>query len=408
MLAYVFGTSREVEIFRVAFGLPSVLSDSLAVSFVAILIRLILSAEKNRPAQALRQAVWASVAVAFAVYAIGFLTMPLQARWLAPGMSEADHAKLIFAGRVCWTMFLFVILSLPLRSLMSARGRIWPGAASQAIRSGGFVVVLLVLVFVLGREDVTAPAAAAAVGGATVLVVHIFALGKQGRRRFANVVGQLRPPEFRVLEPTLFALATVVLTQILLSAGRLMDRAAATLIEEGMLAALDYSYALVMAVGALLGTSTNLVLAPRMGRSIRDSGRLSKEEWRLIFAITGVATVIGLALSGLGDLIVRVVYQYGAFDATAAALTSSIFRIHALALGPLILALLLTQVLIASGKQKSVTVAAIGNIFIKLLSLLSVMHFGWGVQGIAATLIIAETTMVMILGSQIARQPRPC
>lgn len=394
LLAYIFGTSREVEIFRVAFGLPSVLSDSLAISFVAILIRLILNGERNRPAQALHQALWATIAVALVVYGVGLITMPLQASLLAPGMSVEDHARLVVAGRICWTTFLFVVLSLPLRALMSTRNRIWPGAASQAMRSGGFVATLALFVFMLDWRDVTAPALAAAVGGVTVFIVHILALGQRDRRRFANALGALRPPDFPILKPTLFALGTVFLTQILLSAGRLMDRAAATLIAEGMLAALEYSYALVMAVAALVGTSTNLVLAPRMGRSIRDTGELSRSEWRLVVTISCIATAIGLGLAGLADTIVRLVYQYGAFDSSAAALTSSIFRIQAIALGPIVLALLLTQVMLMKGQQNFVTIAAVGKIAVKLTTLAIVLYLGWGIQGIAFTLFFTEVAMV--------------
>lgn len=396
LLAYVFGLSSDVEIFRVAFGLPSIISDGLAVSFSAILIRLILRGETNKPAQALRQSVWVAAMFAVGVFVVGILTMPWQAQLLAPGMGRADHAKLIVAGRVCWLMFLFVILSLPMRALMSTRGRIWPGASAQLVRSGGFVLVLGALVFAIGWYGPMAPSVAAAGGGAMVLGAHWLALGGRDRRRVAMTV--VAPPRLSLLFPTLGAVGAVMITQVFLSAGRIMDRAAATEIGEGMLAGLEYSYSLVMAVAAILGTSANLILAPRMGRMIRDTGKLSRDHWALILAVTAVAVVVGGGMAGLGEQIVPLVYQYGAFDSEAAGLTSGIFRLHALALGPLVLALLLTQVLLLQGCQKAILVAAIAKTAVKAVALWFVFSLDAGVNGIAMTLLWTEVAMAMFLG----------
>lgn len=396
LLAYLFGTSHKVEIFRVAFGLPSILSEALAVSFVAILIRLILSGEANKPAQALRQSVWVAAIFAVGVFLVGIFTMPWQAQLLAPGMGRADHAKLIVAGRICWLMFLFVILSLPMRALMSIRGRIWPGASAQLVRSGGFVLVLGALVFAIGWYGPLAPSVAATCGGAMVLGVHWLALGKRDRWRVAMSIGA--PPRLPLMFPTLGAVGAVMITQVFLSAGRIMDRAAATEIGEGMLAGLEYSYSLVMALAAVLGTSTNLVLAPRMGRTIRDSGRLARGHWTLILGVTAAAVVIGGGLTVLGGQIVPFVYQYGAFDSEAADLTSGIFRLHALALGPLVLALLLTQVLLLQGCQRAILVAAVAKTVVKAVALWLVFSAGAGINGIAMTLLCTEVAMALFLG----------
>jgi peptidoglycan biosynthesis protein MviN/MurJ (putative lipid II flippase) len=397
LLAYLYGTSREVEIFRVAFGLPSVLSDSLAVSFVAILIRLILNGETRKPAQALRRAVWAATLFAGGMFVVGVATMPWQARLLAPGMSVDDQTRLVVAGRICWITFLCVILSLPMRALMSTRGRIWPGAASQLMRSGAFVLAFLMFVFVADWRDTLAPSIAAAIGGATVLIVHGVALGRRDRRRIVS--SQLTKPRIAELYPTLVAVGVVMVTQLFLSAGRLMDRAAATGLGDGMLAGLEYSYALLMAVAAILGTSANLVLAPRIGRSIRDTGAPARSHWNFMLIIMGATVVMSVGLAQIAGFIVPLVYQYGAFDAEDAALTSSIFRIHILGLGPLVLALLLTQVLLLQGRQGVVFVAALIKTAIKVLALWSVLRSGGGVTDIAITLIWTETAMACSLAA---------
>lgn len=400
LLAYLFGTTREVEIFRVAFGLPSVLSDAVAVSFTAVLIRLILSGELGRPAQALHRAVWATVASALVVFLLGAFTMPWQAELLAPGMSLEDRARLVVAGQVCWLTFLFVVLSLPMRALMSTRGRIWPGAGSQLMRSGAFVLALLAIVLFFDWRELMAPTIAAALGGATVLVVHLIALGKRGRRRISLSLSAA--PRLDALSPTLNAIGLVLLSQIFLSSGRILDRAVASGMGEGMLAGLEYSYALIMATAAILATSTNLTLAPGMGRSIRDTGRLGPNHVLQIATITAVAAMIGLALSLSAQPIIEIVYQRGSFDNDATVLTAGIFRLHALSLGPLVLSLLLTQILLLHGRQRMVFVASGCKTGFKILALIWVSKNSGDIKSIALTLVLTEIAMSVCLISALS------
>ncbi|PIB26819.1 hypothetical protein BFP76_10495 [Amylibacter kogurei] len=395
LLAYIFGTSRELEIFRVAFGLPSILSDSLAVSFVSILIPVLVMGEKSHPAHALRQILWATGAIAVGVFFIGLITMPLQARLLAPGITGGQRTALINAGYLCWGMFLMVILSLPLRAAMSVRGKIWPGASAQLMRSGGFVIVLALFVFAIGQRDVTATAMSALAAGLSVLLVHIFAIGKTGRRRVMLALSA--GPNWDHLRPLLLPLGLVFLTQILLSGGRLMDRAVASNMEIGTLAVIEYSYALVMAAAAVLGTSTNLILAPRLARSLRDTGRVTAQHKRTIILVTGFATLAGISLSLLATPIVSIVYENGTFQASDALRTASVFRLHALSLGPIVLALILTQVLLISGGQRLTFVISGIKLAIKAGVLYVLIKSGYGLGGIAISLAITELLMAVIL-----------
>ncbi len=402
-LAYLFGTSRELEIFRIAFALPSILSDALAVSFVAIIIRLILDDEGSHPpAQVLPNAVWAGVFFGVGTSLAGVLTMPWQALILAPGMNASEQSKLILAGRVCWLMSACVLLSLPLRALMSTRGRIWPGAASQLMRSGGFILALFILIHIFNWRDPVIPAMAAVVGGLTVLVMHIAALGGTDRHRIINALS-IRP-RLKALTPVLNAIALVLVSQLFLSGGRILDRAVASGMDEGALASLEYSYALLMAIAAVFATSANLILAPRFGRAFRDTGRICHRHIYLITGLSITAAVIGLMLMMAAEPLIRVCFERGAFDASATTLTSGIFRFHTFAIGPLVLSLLLTQVLLLQKRQSAVCLAAICKTVIKIVSLWLVLRTGGDVFDVAKTLISAEIGMSIVLILMIMRR----
>lgn len=401
-LAFLFGVSTEVEVIRVAMGLPSILSDGLAVSFVSVLIPVFLMDRPVDQTLPLREAVWAVLFVGFAVAMLGWITMPMQARLLAPGFLGPDQATLILAGRMCWVMFLTVLLSLVLRAWLSVENVVWPGAGAQLFRSLGFVVALFAIHSVLGKVSVLSAAIAAIVGGVTVLAVHVYSIGKKRRRQVWLVL--LSGPNFGGTRPILLALGLVIMTQLLLSAGRIIDRAVASEMPAGTLATVEYSYGLIMAATAVLGTSANLVLAPRIGRALRDYGAITAQVKRQITLVSAAAFGIGLVLFALGDLPVKLVFQHGQFDADAVRRTGQVFRLHALALGPLVLSLILTQILLLNGSQKWVVFTAIVKLAVKGALLGLLLGFGWGIQGLAISLGLTELMMVVILGSVLAKR----
>lgn len=391
-LAYLFGASREIEVFRVAFGLPSILSEALAVSFVSVLIPVLLADPKTA---SLRRAVWAAGIVGVTVFLLGILTMPLQARILAPGITGADRATLVLSGYLCWGMFLLIIFSLPLRAYMSVERRLWPGASAPLLRSGGFVAVLTAFIVVGGPRIAPTAAWAALIAGLGVLLVHIAALGNARRAQIAQALRTL--PTRTGISSLMSALMLVFGTQLLLSGGRIVDRAVASHLPEGTLAAIEYSYALLMATAAVIGTSANILLAPRIGHALRETGRLPERYWKLIAAVAATAAIAGFALAYLASPLVRLVFQRGAFGADDTSLTVRVLQLHGFALGPLVLALLLTQVLILTGGQRWLVPTAAIKLAIKLIAIWILLRAGSGLEGVAISLGIAEVGVVAAL-----------
>lgn len=122
--ASLFGISIELEIFRIAFGLPSVLADSAAVSLVSLMVPYLVRGAPAVDAQRYKSLKLTMLVAGIGVALAGVLTMPLQARLLAPGYVGEARADLVLIGRICWISSLAVILSLPMRGLMSAEGSV--------------------------------------------------------------------------------------------------------------------------------------------------------------------------------------------------------------------------------------------------------------------------------------------
>jgi len=400
--AYFLGTSLEMDVLRVAIGVPGILSDGLAMSVVSILIPATLATRNSGRDNVLRHIIWPVFFVATGVFAIGWVSMPLQARIFAPGMPDIVRQDLVLAGRICWIMFLFLLLSLPLRAILSVENKLWPGASAQLVRSFGLMIVAIAIVAAQGRVTMQTLPIAAAVGGLSVLASHLVALGRSGRRALWTAIAS--GPQSPNLKALVLALLAVFLTQGLLSSGRVIDRAVASNMASGTLAALEYSYALTMAAVAIMGTTANLILGPQIARAVNESGTIPRRIWRSILWLSIFAAIFGLGLSFLAAPAVGVIFQYGAFDAQDVIRTATILRWHGLSLGPLVLGLILTQVLLLTGLQKWVLLTASLKMAIKIAVLWWLLAAGFGVQGVAISLGVTETILAGIMAGLLWRQ----
>jgi peptidoglycan biosynthesis protein MviN/MurJ (putative lipid II flippase) len=336
------------------------------------------------------------------VFLAGIVTMPLQARLLAPGIVGNDRASLVAAGVLCWGMFFLSILSLPMRASMSIENRVWPGASAAFIRSAGFVLALGVLVAIGSQRVAETAAWAALAAGLGLLIVHLLALGAAGWTKLNKA---LRAGASKnSYKPLMTGLLLVFGMQLLLSGGRLLDRVVASTMAVGTLAAIEYSYAFLMAIAAVIGTSANIFLAPRIGRAFKQTGHLPIRYWKFLIGITGVAALAGVALAFLVVPTIRFVLEYGAFSHDDTVLTARVLRLHALSLGPLVLALVLMQVVILTGGQRWLVPITAVKLAVKAAALWLLLRIGLGLEGIALSLGVAETVFAIILAIALWRR----
>ncbi|WP_375260298.1 lipid II flippase MurJ [Palleronia sp.] len=396
--AGLFGTSIELEIFRIAFGLPSVLADSAAVSLVSLMVPRLVAGPRGVDAQRYTSLKRTMLVAGVGVVVAGVLTMPLQARLLAPGFVGEARADLVLIGRICWISSLAVILSLPLRGLMSAGGAVWPGAALQLMRSTGFVAALL-LALLIGAGPLWSLALGAVGAGCVTLLVHVVAVRLRGVRMIQSEVsgGSGLDAGFAA------AVVSVLLSQILLSGGRLIDRAVASSFDQGAVAALEFSYGLLMACAALFGTTASLFVAPHVTNALRAGrGVPPVMLYRVAIGLIGTLAV-GLVLAAGATPLVSAVFGYGTFGAEAVAETVGFFRLHALGLMPVVAALILMQFVLVLGGHRVILGIAAGKLVIKLVALMALMAAGMGRDALATSLILSESLAALMMLAYILR-----
>jgi len=402
VLAYFFGVSRDLEIFRIAIALPSILSDGLAISFVSIMIAHLVAAQTGDPvktseAATLNRILRASALFVGSVFVLGIVTAPLQISLFAPGFGTEDRKQAIWAMQICWGLFALVGASLALRALLNVNDYFIPGALSPMARSFGIIAGVVAGHALLSEQalDYRVPVISAILGGALVLGVHFFGLTSRLRVLLREGLRAGAQPTETSTRALLGAVYMILIYQLLMSGPRMLDRSFGSTLEPGSMAAIEFSYSLVMVFGTLAAAAFNIVFAPVISRKIAGlDRRIDKLTW-VIATITIVAAAIGVLLTSVAMPFVALVFGYGAFDAHATDLTSRVFEWQGLGLGPMVAALICVQILIAFKAHALLIGIAAVKLSLKFV-LLRLLAESYGVAAAGMSYAVVEVAMALM------------
>ena len=401
VLAATYGTSTEIEVFRIAFAVPNMLSTSLGPAFVAAVVPALMRAERGEgdvPATE-RDVTAINVAGVFALSVAGIVSAPLQARLLAPGYGPELVSDLTVQIALMWLFFAAAGCSFSLRAMLSRRGVLWPAAGATVVTSGMLALgCLLVGRFVPGGSVPPAGllTALAVVSGVLVLCMHVWVLPSESRSALRLRAADL-PGVAWAARSLGGAVLLVGIFHFLSAVPRLIDRAMATTLESGAVAALEYSFSLITVPGILLGTSLVTMLYPGFARSVEAGDTQPVVQLvRPVLVSLGLAATAGICMSVLAPLIVDVVFARGSFGPDAAALTTEFLRWHAIALPLMVATIILAQAALAFRAYGLVLLVALARILAKWLGVAWLVP-DHGLTGLAASFIIPEAVSTVLL-----------
>ncbi|MCH2101188.1 MAG: hypothetical protein MK209_04645, partial [Planctomycetes bacterium] len=275
LLGATYGTQRELELFRVAFGLPNMMGQTLAPAFVGIALPWLAIAARRGPEElreTQRQITRFGLAFAFVGSALIASLAPWLSAWMAPGFNDEELAHT--TGQLRWLSLLYfgMALSFPLRTRLNRVGVFWPGASTSLIISLGLVTVCATG---WGLADGTRGLIAACVVSACMIWSLHAGYIKGAESRYVSNRRKGRPAELEkaLTLPTHQALLLGVLGaslyQMTQAIPRFLDRGFASG-REGELAALEYSFNVLTAPGILFGTSLVMLAFPTFVRFAAD------------------------------------------------------------------------------------------------------------------------------------------
>jgi len=403
VFAKYLGVSRELEVFRVAFAFPNMLSQSLAPAYIGALLPALVAATNTSPSDYeafRRRAARITVSGVAVITAIGMATVHWQATFMAPGFDSTASAALRTSLAMCWGFFCLTALSFLPRLYLNNRRVFWPGSSTSAVISVCLIVACTIALPETSHGPALVLATAAIASGVIILAMHVaaepqaintIAVGKTGKPGSAADYGK---GQAAILGP----LMLVLLIHCVNAAPRFVDRAVASGIAPGVLAAVDYSFNILTVPGILLGTSVITVFYPDFVQRVKNP-RIADLDARISLPVVGVislALIGGVVTSAIADDIVQLVYARGAFGAEAELVTSTLLGWHSIGLGFMVATMILAQACIAYGVFRYLLLIAVLRLGAKFLAV-HLLVPAYGIDGLGASFIVPEAISTVLL-----------
>lgn len=400
VMARAFGIGDELDAFLIAFLAPSLVAETLAGPLTASLVPGFIEARENqspRRAELVYQQVLALILLLLLV-AAGVLGVcgPVALPYLASGF-PAEKLRLT-QGLLPWLLPILPLsgLSVGWRARLNADGQFAVAAAAPCMVPLTSILAVLTLSPAWGIYALLLGTVAGAVLEVTLLgsALHLrgcAVLPRLGDRSPAvkRILGQYLPLMIAAL---VFSLATLV------------DQMLAARLESGSVAALNFGSKLMTVILSIAVAGITAAVIPHLSRLVAVGDwdtlvRTLRSYGCWIVALTIPATVILILCSGL---LVRVLFQSGAFTASAAALVATVQQAAFLRIPFAILLALLFGVLSSLRANQILLWAAIGGLAVNSgLDLLLMNRIG--VTGISLAGSFTSAVLTLYLAA-VARK----
>jgi putative peptidoglycan lipid II flippase len=400
IFANFLGVSRDLEVFRIAFALPNMLSQSLAPAYIGALLPALVMAKKSGAAEYAsfcQRLARVSVAGVLLVTFVGVLTVVPQASLMAPGFEASARESLVVALLVCWGFFLLTGLSFLPRLFLNSRQEFWPGSSTSVVISLCLITAAVIAASKSDSSQSFVLAGATVVAGGIILLVHLIrepqpvSVFLASLRRSKVAVGEAG---HAILAPLVFVLSLHVVNTL----PRFVDRAFGSSLEPGTVASLDYSFNILTVPGILLGTSVITIFYPAFVQRVQDENRADLSK-RIVVPVLGVivmAFVAGVGINWLATDIITLVYARGAFGETAIQSTSTLLGWHGLGLGFMVAAMILFQACLAYRVFKWLLLITVARILSKWLAVEWLVP-RYGLDGLGSSFIVPELVSTALL-----------
>ncbi len=328
LVAATFGTSSAMDGYLVAFAIAMLISAWIQLPIKQTIIPMFrhdLAQRGERAAWANLSVVINNVGVMLVVLAVLVaLAAPVLVDLVGPGLDDPGEGLSTWLVRILVLSVIFAGLQGMFNQIFfSYRRFLLPGVAG-AMESIVVIAVLLALGSGLGITGL----AVAVVAGAGAQFALLLPILWQKRHLYRPVVGFRHPQMVEMIGlsvPLLVASGGAELAHT-------ADRFFASLLAAGSVSALAFAYRLAAAGNNLFIDSLQQATFPHFTQLTAEArfGALSHQLFRYLRLILFLALPLATGLIVLSDLIVRVVYERGAFDETSVRLTSQALAFFAI------------------------------------------------------------------------------
>jgi putative peptidoglycan lipid II flippase len=393
------GTSGDLDSLLVAVVAPTILSGLIVSGATVAIVPARAAVLEREGAIASRRFVggiftWmAIIAVAVTVLILAFPGL-----WVAiagPGLDESGRSEALGFIPIVAPIAIFAVLSSLLSTLCQMEGRFRAIALAWLV---GPVVSLVVTVGLWQAVGLAAFGLAMTANLAATTVVLLV---------YAAAVGILPVPTLRLERSEsrrfLGHAAPLTVSGLVNQLRLVTDRAVASFLPTGAISSLRYGETLVLAPTQAIAPGWTLVVYPALvGAATSSGGRsLGADVQLAVRYVVALFTPLAIATMAFAPLIVRPVYQRGAFDDQAAASVTAVVA----ALGPMFVLTMIQGVLVPAhnARRRGTFLLAMGIVGAALnLALNLALGIALGVGGVALSTSLTLAIVLLAMAHRLS------
>ncbi|MCK4838922.1 MAG: murein biosynthesis integral membrane protein MurJ [Desulfobulbaceae bacterium] len=340
VFAYLFGAGYAYDAFVVAFRIPNLLRDlfgegALSAAFVTVFSDYEVN-RSERDTLRLAGNVMVFFVIILSVFTLlgiwqaeNIVRLLVQAKFeLTPGKVELTRLMTV----IMFPFLIMVSLSSVCMGILNTRGHFFIPSVSSAFFNMGSIIGGVSLALVLpryGHPAIVGMAIGTLIGGMLQLVGQFPSLKRVGFRFIPNL--DLADPGLRrivrLMVPAVAGLAALQINVFI-------NSFFASSLQEGSLSWLNYAFRLFMLPVGVFGVAISIAAHPIMARQAATGSMTDLKEsyvstLMIAFCLT-VPAAAGLII--LAEPIIRLIFQYGRFDAFSTVMTSQALVYYAIGL----------------------------------------------------------------------------
>ncbi len=258
IIAYYYGTTRELEIFRVAYTIPYTLFQNLGAVLVGTLLPILIHEGEELLYQIKKQ-----IQFIFIGITVFFLfTVSWQAKILAPGFNPNEISTLEVNLFICWFLLLTSALIFPIRLWLQEQDKKLLVSSTSLIYAFSFSLMIVIL----NKFTLKYNLAISALISSVILFLVYFISAKKSimQTSIQNTNLQLKKKIQKII---IGSFAYV----LLLTTPNVIDKAFASKMSNGVIAYLDYAMNFYIAIGVLIGTAFIITYARKIASEYKNS-----------------------------------------------------------------------------------------------------------------------------------------
>jgi murein biosynthesis integral membrane protein MurJ len=262
------------------------------------------------------------------------------------------------------------------------------------------LLIALILVAPLGIEGIL-PLIVGTLAGYGLQVLILAAMVKQGDPPFGGLRINHRSAEWQTLYG---ALSLMVVAQLMITLANPIDQAFAARLGEGAVATLGYATRIVTLLTGLGSVVVGRALLPVLSHAVAEgSQKLGARQTLQWSGALAVAAAVGAAIMWLlAPLLVRLLFQRGAFDAAATANVAHVLRFGLVQLPFYFAGMAMVQFYAATGRYRAILAITASALVLKV-ALNATLAPMLGVAGIALSTAAMYFLTATLLGLGMRR-----